>query len=106
MKRNKLIEECMLAANTRRRPTEKQKVPALFRVHEIPAKKTQNLRTFLGGLGLTLGGVEKTHAQRLSSLTWRCCRERNDAHLIQTALLRSMSQAVYQPDNIGHFGLG
>lgn len=104
---HKLIEECMLAANTCAAALlEKQKVPALFRVHEGPSEeKLKNLRTFLGGLGLTLGGGEKPTPKDYQALLGAVA-ERNDAHLIQTMLLRSMSQAVYQPDNIGHFGLG
>lgn len=104
---HKLIEECMLAANTcAANFLEKQKVPALFRIHEGPSEeKLKNLRAFLGELGLSLQGGDKPrpadYQVLLASIT-----ERPDAHLIQTMLLRSMSQAVYQPDNIGHFGLG
>lgn len=104
---HKLIEECMLAANTCAAALlEKQKVPALFRVHEGPSEeKLKNLRAFLGGLGLSLGGGSKPTPSDYQALL-SAVTERNDAHLIQTMLLRSMSQAVYQPDNVGHFGLG
>ncbi len=103
---HKLIEECMLAANTCAATLlEKQKVPALFRVHEGPGEeKLKNLRAFLGELGLNLGGGSEPrpsdYQHLLASVSGRA-----DARLIQTMLLRSMSQAVYQPENIGHFGL-
>ncbi len=104
---HKLIEECMLAANTCAASfLDKQKVPALFRVHEGPSEeKLKGLRAFLSGLGLSLGGGDKPKPADYQALLGAVA-ERNDAHLIQTMLLRSMSQAVYQPDNVGHFGLG
>jgi ribonuclease R len=103
---HKLIEECMLAANTCAATLlEKQKLPALFRVHEGPGEeKLKNLRAFLGELGLSLsGGAKPTPADYQTLLASTV--NRSDARLIQTMLLRSMSQAVYQPENIGHFGL-
>ncbi len=104
---HKLIEECMLAANTCAASfLQKQKVPALFRIHEGPSEeKLKGLRAFLSGLGLALSGGEKPTPSDYQKLLG-AVTERNDAHLIQTMLLRSMSQAVYQPDNVGHFGLG
>jgi ribonuclease R len=103
---HKLIEECMLAANTCAATLlEKQKLPALFRVHEGPSEeKLKNLRAFLGELGLGLGGGNKPTPADYQTLLASAVG-RTDARLIQTMLLRSMSQAVYQPENIGHFGL-
>lgn len=103
---HKLIEECMLAANTCAATLlEKQKIPALFRVHEGPSEdKLKNLRAFLGELGLNLGGGGKPHPADYQTLLASTVG-RTDARLIQTMLLRSMSQAVYQAENIGHFGL-
>ncbi|HSC76377.1 MAG TPA: ribonuclease R, partial [Pseudomonadales bacterium] len=103
---HKLIEECMLAANTCAATLlEKQKMPALFRVHEGPSEeKLKNLRAFLGELGLGLGGGSKPTPGDYQTLLASAVG-RSDARLIQTMLLRSMSQAVYQPENIGHFGL-
>jgi ribonuclease R len=101
-----LIEECMIAANVCAADfLLKNKIPALYRIHEVPgAEKLADLREFLGELGLGLrGGDEpqaKDYAQLLSSI-----KGRPDAHLIQTVLLRSLRQAQYSPDNIGHFGL-
>ena len=103
---HKLIEECMLIANVATaRFLEATDQPALFRVHEGPsAQKLENLRAFLGELTLELpGGLKPTpeHYQSLLSTV----EGRDDAQVIQTMLLRSLSQAVYQPDNGGHFGL-
>ena len=103
---HKVIEECMLAANTcAARLLDKQDIPALFRVHEGPGEeKLKTLRTFLGELGLNLGGGSKPRPADYQAIMQQIT-EREDARLIQTMLLRSMSQAVYQPENIGHFGL-
>ncbi len=103
---HKLIEECMLIANVATaRFLETSEQPALFRVHEGPsAQKLENLRAFLGELTLELpGGLKPTpeHYQSLLSAV----EGRDDTQVIQTMLLRSLSQAVYQPDNGGHFGL-
>jgi len=103
---HRLIEECMLAANVcagaflieRNHPT-------LYRVHDVPApEKVAALRDFLAELGLQLPGGEiprpKDYAQLLDKI-----RQRPDFVLLQTILLRSLKQAVYSPDNAGHFGL-
>ncbi|MCB1907376.1 MAG: ribonuclease R [Rhodocyclaceae bacterium] len=103
---HRLIEECMLAANTCASDfLEKRGQPTLFRVHEGPTEdKLARLRTFLGEFGLSLGGGDdptaKDYARLLDSV-----RERPDAQLLQTMMLRSLRQAVYSPDNAGHFGL-
>ncbi len=103
---HKLIEECMLAANTAAAKfLEKHKLPHLVRVHEGPGpEKLSDLRTLLGRLGLSLGGDEKPSPQDYSKLIEEI-HGRPDEHLIQTVLLRSMSQAVYSPEQKGHFGL-
>ena len=103
---HKMIEECMLAANVAAAKfLEGHKVPALYRVHEGPTEeKLESLRKFLGELALDLGGGDKPTPddyQRLLSQLG----DRPDAHIIQTMLLRSLRQAVYQPENLGHFGL-
>ena len=84
----------------------KKKVPAPFRIHAgPPAEKLTALREFLFELGVQLGGGDepkaKDYAKLLASLG-----ERPDVRLIHTVLLRSLSQAIYSPDNIGHFALG
>ncbi len=101
-----LIEECMVAANVAAADfLLKHKIPALFRVHEGPtAEKLEALREFLRELGLQLEGGDKPKARHFAKLLEEI-KDRPDAHLIQTVLLRSMRQAIYTPDNEGHFGL-
>ncbi|MCV6628064.1 MAG: ribonuclease R [Cellvibrionaceae bacterium] len=103
---HKLIEECMLCANVcAARFLEKLELPALYRVHEGPGEeKLENLRDFIGELGLSLGGNVKPKPSDYQRLL-ASIQERPDAHLIQTVMLRSLKQAVYSPDNEGHFGL-
>ena len=103
---HKLIEECMLCANVATaRFFAASKLPILYRVHEGPtAEKLENLRKFLGELGLDLSGGDKPSPLDYQILLQQVAG-RDDAHVIQTMLLRSLSQAVYQCDNGGHFGL-
>ncbi len=103
---HRLIEECMLAANVCAADLLKRHDhPALYRIHAGPTKeKLTTLRTFLKQVGLTLGGGDTPSASDYAELMPKV-KARPDAVLIQTMLLRSMQQAVYSPDNIGHFGL-
>jgi len=103
---HKLIEECMLAANVCAADLlERHKHPAVYRVHAPPTKEKLNqVRTFLKQVGLNLGGGDKPAASDYAELLNKI-KSRPDAVLLQTMLLRSMQQAVYSPDNIGHFGL-
>ena len=103
---HKLIEECMIAANVAAAEfLLANKIPALYRVHDGPgAEKLTDLRAFLGELGLSLGGGDKPEPKHYAKLL-ASIQQRPDTHLIQTVLLRSLSQAVYTPDNTGHFGL-
>lgn len=103
---HKLIEEFMIAANSAAaRYLNRQKMPRLLRIHEGPSEeKIKNLKTFLGEVGLHIGGGDKPIPIDYMHLT-ASIKGRPDAHLIQTVLLRSMSQAVYSPEKKGHFGL-
>jgi ribonuclease R len=103
---HRIIEECMLAANVAAaRLFERKKMPALYRIHETPSQeKLTDLREFLGQLGLRLPGGLKPTAEDYAALVEEV-KERPDCHLIQTVLLRSMQQAMYSSDNVGHFGL-
>lgn len=103
---HRIIEECMLAANVAAaRLFERKKIPALYRIHETPKEeKLTDLREFLGELGLKLPGGAKPTAKDYAALL-DSVKERPDRHLIQTVLLRSMQQAMYSSDNVGHFGL-
>lgn len=103
---HKLIEECMIAANVAAAGfLLERKMPALYRVHGGPnTDKLANLRELLGELGLSLGGATKPEPRHYAELLAEI-QGRPDTHFIQTVLLRSLSQAVYTPDNMGHFGL-
>ena len=103
---HKLIEECMLCANVSAASfLEKHKLPGLYRVHAAPkAEKLDNLRLYLQESGISLkirGQPQPQHFQKILTEI----EDRPDAHVIQMVMLRSLQQAVYQPDNIGHFGL-
>jgi len=104
---HKLIEECMLAANVCAAEfLVKNKVPAPFRIHAgPPAEKLTALREFLFELGVQLGGGDEPKAKDYAKLL-ASVADRPDARLIHTVLLRSLAQAIYSPDNIGHFALG
>ncbi len=104
---HRMIEECMVAANVAAAEfLQRRRLPALYRVHEGPSlEKLTALREFLGELGLGLGGGESPEGHHYAALLQQVTG-RDDAHLIQTVLLRSLSQAVYTPENSGHFGLG
>ncbi len=109
VKRNdahRVIEECMLAANVCASDfLSAHDQPMLFRVHEGPTpEKLTALREFLGSFGFDLGGGNKPHAKDYAALLAKV-RDRPDAQLLQTVMLRSLKQAVYSPKNAGHFGL-
>jgi ribonuclease R len=110
VKRNdahKLIEECMLCANVcSAKFLEKHNLVGLYRVHEGPTEqKLANLREFLSELGLGLaGGSEPTSGDYQQLM--QAIQGRSDTHMIQTVMLRSLRQAMYQVENRGHFGLG
>ncbi|RAH38783.1 ribonuclease R [Halomonas sp. SL1] len=103
---HKIIEECMLAANVATaRFLDKHDLPALYRIHERPSpERLDKLRLFLNELGLSLPGGDEPTPQDYQTLA-ETIRGREDADIIQTVMLRSMSQAVYSPQNEGHFGL-
>ncbi|MFA6311392.1 MAG: ribonuclease R [Sterolibacterium sp.] len=103
---HRVIEECMLAANVCASDFLKRRGhAALYRVHEGPtAERLLKLRTFLGGFGLQLGGGDEPKAKDYAQLLERL-QGRPDKQLLQTVMLRSLRQAVYSPDNVGHFGL-
>lgn len=103
---HRLIEECMLCANVAAaRLLQESGLPALYRVHQGPdEEKLGDLREYLRGLGLTLKGGSEPRPADYQRLLGQLAG-RPDRELLQTLLIRSLSQAVYQPENIGHFGL-
>ena len=103
---HRLIEECMLTANVCAADfIDKNKHLSLYRVHGEPSEeKLVTLRQVLRTSGLSLGGGEKPKPRDYAKLM-REIKERPDANMLQSVVLRSMQQAMYQPDNEGHFGL-
>ena len=103
---HKLIEECMLAANTCAADfIVRNKRQALFRVHDGPTpEKLQSLRETLRHMGLTLEGGDDPQTGDYAKLI-QASRARPDFAVIQTLCLRSMQQAIYSPEVTGHFGL-
>jgi ribonuclease R len=103
---HKIIEECMLAANVcTAEYLARNEHPVLYRVHEgPPPDKLVALRDFLRTSALSLGGGAEPTTADYAKLLDRM-RARPDFDLLQTVLLRSLSQAQYRPENEGHFGL-
>ncbi|WP_371324904.1 ribonuclease R [Dechloromonas sp. ZY10] len=103
---HRIIEECMLAANVCASDflaTHKQ--ACLYRIHAAPSEeKLKNLRSFLGEFGLQLPGGDDPTAKDYAALLEQI-KPRPDFALLQTVMLRSLQQAIYSPDNVGHFGL-
>ncbi|MBS0213460.1 MAG: ribonuclease R [Proteobacteria bacterium] len=103
---HKLIEECMIAANVEAaRFLHAQRIPAPYRVHERPPEnKYADLLEFLSEFGLRLPPWGKVQPKDFTALI-RLIRERPDAALLESVLLRSQSLAVYSTQDAGHFGL-
>jgi ribonuclease R len=103
---HRLIEECMLAANVCAADIMVRHThPGLFRVHEGPTpERLTQLRELLRSVGLSLGGASDPSPADYARLAGQV-RGRPDEALLQTVILRSMQQAIYTPDNVGHFGL-
>ncbi|QIQ41616.1 MAG: ribonuclease R [Buchnera aphidicola (Aphis urticata)] len=103
---HKFIESCMILANiSSAKFIKKYQYPILFRNHDRPAQESIiNFRRILHRLGLSLTGGEIPESIHYSDLLKKI-KNRSDHDMIQTILLRSMKQAVYAPENRGHFGL-
>jgi len=103
---HKIIEECMLVANTCTAMfAKKYKLPILYRNHEAPAsERLEDVKKFLADTGIKLNFIKKPKAKDYNSVL-QSAKDKDNFHLIQTVLLRSLMQAVYSPDSKGHFGL-
>lgn len=103
---HKLIEEMMIQANVSAAETlEKKKQPLVYRVHDAPTlAKQETLREFLATLGITMA---KGGQVRANSFNGILARAEDTPHqiMVNEMVLRSQSQAIYSPENIGHFGL-
>jgi len=103
---HKLIEECMIAANVQAAKfLLARKIPAPYRIHDRPPEsKYADLLEFLKEFKLSMPPWAKVQPKDYTKLLDKV-RERADATLLESVLLRSQSMAVYQPENLGHFGL-
>jgi ribonuclease R len=103
---HRLIEECMVLANVAvAQELRQQRQPALFRVHAPPdARKLEQLRTTLRVLGIELQLPDPVKPGDLAAIAPRV-RDPESRPFIESLIVRSMAQALYQPENIGHFGL-
>jgi ribonuclease R len=102
---HRLIEEFMITANVAAAETlEKTKLPCMYRVHDAPdPEKVESLRNVLESLDLTLprGNVKPVNFTRVLERV----EDTPAAPLVNDLVLRCQSQAVYSPENLGHFGL-
>ncbi|MDP9198618.1 MAG: ribonuclease R [Pseudomonadota bacterium] len=103
---HRLIEECMIAANVQAAGfLKKHKLPALFRIHGKPdEERMEDLKRFLSMRGVLLDITGELEPKRLQK-TLKLIAGRPDAGVLENAIIRSLPQALYQPLNIGHFGL-
>jgi len=103
---HRIIEECMIAANvSAARFLTRQKLPTLYRVHDKPSpEKLKELEAFLGTFGVPFARFKSIEPRHFAQVLERI-RDQPYDKLVETVLLRSMSRAAYQPDNLGHFGL-
>jgi ribonuclease R len=103
---HRLIEECMVLANVAvAQELRQHRQPALFRVHAPPdEKKLEQLRTTLRVLGIELQLPDPVKPSDLAAIAPRV-RDAESRPFVESLIVRSMAQALYQPENIGHFGL-
>jgi len=103
---HRLIEECMIAANVQAAGfLKKKKLPALFRIHGQPDEdRIEDLKRFLSMRGVLLEISGDLKPARLAKVL-AGISGRPDAAVLENAIIRSLPQALYQPLNIGHFGL-
>ena len=103
---NRLIEEFMIQANVcAAESLEQAKLPLIYRVHGDPdPEKLEGVRTFLESLGYSLPKGQVLRPKNLNQ-TLKLAAEKDEAALVGQVLLRAQRQAVYDTDNVGHFGL-
>ncbi len=103
---HQLIEEFMVLANVAAAEAlEKKDAPCIYRVHASPSfDRLENTREFLKEMGYSLPKAEHLKPKNINHIL-QISSDKPDKELIHTLLLRTQSQAVYSPDNIGHFGL-
>jgi ribonuclease R len=103
---HKLIEEFMVTANVAAAETlEKKRQPCMYRIHDEPSmEKMESLRQFLDSLSIRLAKGQVIRAEVFNRILEKV-KDTPNASLVNDVVLRSQSQAEYNPENIGHFGL-
>jgi ribonuclease R len=103
---HQLIEEFMILANVAAaQALEAKRAPCVYRIHDSPAyDRLESTREFLKELGYSLPKSDQLRPKNINHIL-KISADREDKQLIHTILLRTQSQAVYSPNNIGHFGL-
>jgi ribonuclease R len=103
---HRLIEEFMILANVcAAEELERRHLPCMYRVHALPSpEKLDNLRSFLATLDISLQPGDQLHPRDLDRVL-KLVAGTDKASLVNETVLRSLSQAEYSPENIGHFGL-
>lgn len=103
---HKLVEECMIAANVAAAGfLRRHKMPCLYRVHGEPeSRKLVELQKSLGALGIGVKLPETLETRDLQQVAAKI-GARPDAAFLESLIIRAQQQALYQPTNIGHFGL-
>ena len=103
---HRLIEEMMIQANVCAAETlEQKKVPLIYRVHEAPSQeKIFNLADFLSTIAMPWNKGEPATTKRFNKLLDQT-RDGPHAEVVNEVVLRSQMQAIYSPENVGHFGL-
>ncbi len=103
---HKLIEEMMIQANVAAAETlEKKRQPLVYRVHDTPAlSKQEALREFLATIGISMAQGGQLRANSFNGILARALDTPHQT-MVNEMVLRSQSQAIYSPENIGHFGL-
>ena len=103
---HRLIEEFMIQANVAAAESlEAKRQPLVYRVHDAPSlAKQEALREFLQTVGLSLARGAQMKPAAFNGILARVEGSEHQ-ELVNEVVLRSQSQAVYSPDNLGHFGL-
>ena len=104
----KLIEDFMIAANeTVASAIYYMELPFVYRVHGIPSEEKMNkFLDFVSSLGYTLTGKVKGITPIAMQNLLSQLQDKKEYQILSNLLLRSMQKAIYDTDNIGHFGLG
>ncbi|MDB5415859.1 MAG: ribonuclease [Rubritepida sp.] len=103
---HRLIEEFMVAANVcAAEELERLGQPCMYRIHAPPSEeKLASLKEFLGTLGLSINPVGQLQPRDFARLLEKV-KDQPESRMVNETVLRSQSQAAYEADNIGHFGL-